>query len=116
MSADFESEGRRFDPCRAHQYQGCTLDKELQKAAHRLDPHRYCQRTFAEISELCRDRWFRERLAGALLDHLGRPQQRRRRDREAQRFGGLEVDDQLELGGLLDGEIGGLVPWRILST
>jgi hypothetical protein len=39
---------------------------------------------------------------------LHRRQQRRRRDGEAERLGGLEVDDELELGRLLDGEIGGL--------
>ena len=44
----------------------------------------------------------------APLDHLIRPQQQRRRDRQAERLGGLEVDDQLELGRLLDGEVGGL--------
>ena len=38
------------------------------------------------------------------LDHLIRPQQQRRRDRQAEGLGGLEVDDQLELRGLLDRE------------
>ena len=37
------------------------------------------------------------------LDHVIRPQQQRRRDREAERLGGLEVDDEFELGGLFDG-------------
>ncbi len=37
------------------------------------------------------------------IDHLVRPLQERRRDRQAEGFGGLEVDDQLELGRLLDG-------------
>src|SRR5713101_4576080 len=40
-----------------------------------------------------------------LLNHLVRSQHQRRRDREPQRLGGFRVDDQLELGGLLDGEI-----------
>src|SRR5713101_6573182 len=44
----------------------------------------------------------------ALLDHLIRPQQHRRRDREPERLGGLHVDHQIELGGLLDGQILGL--------
>jgi hypothetical protein len=43
-----------------------------------------------------------------LLDHLVRPRQQRRRDREAEGLGGLEVDHQLELRGLLDGQVGGL--------
>jgi hypothetical protein len=40
------------------------------------------------------------------LDDVVRPRQQRRRDREAERLRGLEVDDQLELRWLLDGEIG----------
>jgi len=36
------------------------------------------------------------------LDHLIRPLEQRRRDREPERLGGLEVDYQLEFGGLLD--------------
>jgi hypothetical protein len=44
------------------------------------------------------------------LDHLIRSREHRRRDRETQRLGGLRVDDQFELGGLLDGEVGGLGP------
>jgi hypothetical protein len=43
--------------------------------------------------------------ASASLDDLVRPRQQRRRDREAERLGGLEVDHELELGGLLDGQI-----------
>ena len=45
---------------------------------------------------------------GHLLDHLVCPLKERRRDRQAEGFGGLEVDDQLELGGLLDGQVGRL--------
>jgi len=41
------------------------------------------------------------------LDHLIRPEEKRRREREAKRLGRLEVDDQLECSRLLDGEIGG---------
>src|SRR5712671_5864053 len=40
------------------------------------------------------------------IDHLIRPLEERRRDREAEGLRRLEVDDQLELGGLLDGELG----------
>jgi hypothetical protein len=45
--------------------------------------------------------------AGRSLDDLIRPPQQRRRDRQAERFGGLEVDDHLELRRLRDREIGG---------
>src|SRR5258705_9540514 len=43
-----------------------------------------------------------------LLDGLICPQQDRLRDRQAEGLGGLQVDDQLELCWLLDGQIGGL--------
>ena len=42
------------------------------------------------------------------FNDLIRPQQQRRRDSEAERLGGLEVDHQLELRGLLDRKVGGL--------
>src|SRR4030095_5556040 len=48
-----------------------------------------------------------KRLARPSFDHLVRPQQQRLRGREAKGFRGLEVDDQLELRGLLDGEVCG---------
>src|SRR5260370_16244550 len=40
-----------------------------------------------------------------LLNHLIRPLQERRRDRQPEGLGDLEVDHQLELGGLLDGPV-----------
>jgi hypothetical protein len=42
----------------------------------------------------------------ALLDDLVRPHQHRLRDRKAKRLRRLEIDHQLELGGLLDGSAG----------
>src|SRR5262249_34354641 len=44
----------------------------------------------------------------ALLDDVLRPQHHQRRDRQAERLRGLEVNRQLELGGLLDGGVGGV--------
>src|SRR5947207_10422829 len=41
------------------------------------------------------------------FDHLGRRSEDRRRNRDAERCGSLEVDDQLEARGLLDWQVGG---------
>src|SRR5215467_7890883 len=56
------------------------------------------------VGLLCR----RGTCGGSSLDHLIRPCQQRGRDRETESFGGLEVDDELELGGLLDRQVGRL--------
>jgi len=53
---------------------------------------------------------------GPSLDHVVGAQQERSREGQAEGLRGLEVDDQLELGGLLDRQIGGLAPFRIRST
>src|SRR5262245_51434406 len=44
----------------------------------------------------------------ALLDHLTRLEEQRRWICQPERLCGLQIDHQLELGGLLDGEIAGL--------
>src|SRR5438132_7531741 len=43
--------------------------------------------------------------AGSSLDYLVRPQQQRLRNRQPEGLGGLEIDDQLELRGLLHRKI-----------
>src|SRR6266567_3186222 len=48
------------------------------------------------------------------MNYFVRPRQQRGRDRQAQGLGRLEVDHQLELGGLLDGQIGRLGPLQDL--
>src|SRR5262249_60740946 len=44
-----------------------------------------------------------------LFDHLSGCDEHRRRDRDAERLGGLEVDRQLGLRDLLDWQVGGLL-------
>src|SRR5262249_14134419 len=44
-----------------------------------------------------------------LFDHLDRAGQERRRDFEGVPLGRLEIDDQLELGGLHDWQVGGVL-------
>src|SRR5690349_8601213 len=53
--------------------------------------------------------------AGALLDHLVRPLQERRRDGEAESFGGLDVDNQFELLGLFHWKVSRLRAVQNLS-
>ena len=48
------------------------------------------------------------------LDHFISRGQQRRRDGEAQRFGGLEVNDQLETRRLFDRQIAGLCAFQDL--
>ena len=42
------------------------------------------------------------------FDHLVGAREQGRRDFEAERLGGFEINHQLELGGLLDRDVGGL--------
>ena len=48
------------------------------------------------------------RLVSSSFDHLIGPTEYRLRDRQAERLGGLEVDDQLDFGRLLDWQVGWL--------
>jgi hypothetical protein len=50
------------------------------------------------------------------LDHFIRPRHHRRRDRQPNLLRRLQIDDELELRRLLDRQIGGLGPFKILST
>ena len=52
----------------------------------------------------------------AVIRSPGPPAAGARRDRQAERLGGLEVDHQLERGGLLDREVAGFVPLKMRST
>jgi hypothetical protein len=68
-------------------------------------------RATASAPTRCRSR------SSVLLNDLVGPDQQRLRDRQPQRLRGLQVDHELELGGLLDWDINGLGALeRILST
>src|SRR5262249_31919313 len=50
-------------------------------------------------------RWLEQKPGVSLFNHFIRPEQQRRRDGEAERLGGLEVDDKFERGRLLHWEV-----------
>ena len=50
----------------------------------------------------------------ALLNHFIRPKQDRLRDRQVERFGGLEIDDEIEFRRLLDRQVAGLGAFEYL--
>jgi hypothetical protein len=52
----------------------------------------------------------------ALLDHLVGARQQRRRHFDAERLGGLEIDQQLEFGGLINRDVAWFGPLRIWCT
>jgi hypothetical protein len=54
--------------------------------------------------------------ACSLLDDLVGPREHRRRDRQAERLGGRPVDHEIELRGLLDGQVAGLGALRPVSA
>ena len=52
----------------------------------------------------------------SLLDHLVRPYQHIRRNRQADLLRRFQIDDEFEFDRLLDGQVCGLPPFKILST
>ena len=49
----------------------------------------------------------------SLFDHLVGAADQRQRNGEAERLGSLQVDDQLDFGGLLDRQVGRLLAFEI---
>jgi hypothetical protein len=63
--------------------------------------------------ECCSEEWA-ALVEHALLDYLIRSQQQRVGNGDAERLGGLEVDHELELGGLLHRQVGRVGPLQDL--
>ena len=51
--------------------------------------------------------------AARLFDHLVGEREQRQRNGQAERLGGLEFDDQIDLGGLLHRQIGRLLTFEM---
>ena len=60
------------------------------------------------MSEMCQSQTHAPQQTAHSLDHLVGAAEQRDWEGEAERFGGVHVDDQLDLHRLLDGEVGRL--------
>src|SRR3954453_4302921 len=61
------------------------------------------------MSEKCQSRHLAPQQNRPLLDHLVGAAEQRQRHVEAERLGGPEIEDQLDLRGLLDRQVSGLL-------
>jgi len=87
-------------PCLAD---GVLLGRGHRAALERTGQEDSAQNGWQDLPQRSSSQWAQASVA--LFDHLIRPLQERLGDGQAEGLGGLEVDDQLELGGLLDREV-----------
>ena len=92
-----------LSPCRSAPTAARRGFGPVQEGADHWDLPRLLRLGGERRDERTGQRGQQEAAAVHLLDHLIRPRQQRRRDREAEGLGGLEVDHEVELGRLLDG-------------
>ena len=64
------------------------------------------------MSQECQSRHFAPQQNRPLLDHLVGAAEQRQRHVEAERLGGPEIEDQLDLRGLLDRQVSGLLAFE----
>jgi len=92
----------------AHVRSGSKADIAAPPTNVRFTPKKRTSELNRGMSALCQKQTFRAAAKISLFDHPIRARKHRSGDCDAKSFGGLEVNDEIELGRLLDRNFGGL--------